>query len=122
MNDDFCPARLGRWLCTKRPHNIGLHVALDGDTVIWWGDLIPPNSGPASRRPGRAESPPAESQTPRDGEDNPSPDAKPARPPNPPIAGSPFTGDQCNECGSMRVIRTGTCGTCLGCGTSTGCG
>lgn len=33
-----------------------------------------------------------------------------------------FTGEMCQQCGSANVLRTGTCGTCADCGTSTSCG
>jgi len=32
-----------------------------------------------------------------------------------------FTGDICGLCGSMNVVKTGTCGACTNCGTTTGC-
>jgi len=41
----------------------------------------------------------------------------------PPLAGRElYTGDVCDNCGSFRMVRSGTCGTCLDCGTSGGCG
>ena len=33
---------------------------------------------------------------------------------------SGFTGDMCNECGNFRMVRTGTCLTCLDCGSTSG--
>lgn len=39
---------------------------------------------------------------------------KPARPES--------TGDCCDLCGSFRMVWTGTCKTCLDCGTAGGCG
>lgn len=33
-----------------------------------------------------------------------------------------FTGDPCTACGSLAVVRSGTCQTCQDCGTQTGCG
>lgn len=33
-----------------------------------------------------------------------------------------YTGDPCSYCGSMNVVRAGTCGHCLDCNNSTGCG
>lgn len=32
-----------------------------------------------------------------------------------------FTGDACDNCGSMKMQRTGHCNTCAECGTTTGC-
>lgn len=32
-----------------------------------------------------------------------------------------FTGEQCDNCGSMRVKKNGTCSVCLDCGHTTGC-
>ncbi len=32
-----------------------------------------------------------------------------------------FTGNFCPDCGSARMIRTGTCETCQDCGANTGC-
>jgi ClpX C4-type zinc finger len=45
----------------------------------------------------------------------------PARAPEGAIAGC-FTGDMCNDCGSFRMVRTGTCSTCLDCGGGGGMG
>jgi len=33
-----------------------------------------------------------------------------------------YTGDQCHECGSMSLVRTGSCLTCQQCGWNGGCG
>lgn len=35
--------------------------------------------------------------------------------------GSP-TGDVCKICGGFQLVRTGSCVTCMGCGTNEGCG
>ena len=32
-----------------------------------------------------------------------------------------FTGDDCAECGSMKMVRNGTCTKCLDCGSTSGC-
>lgn len=32
-----------------------------------------------------------------------------------------FTGNSCNECGSMQMVRNGTCEKCNSCGATTGC-
>lgn len=32
-----------------------------------------------------------------------------------------YTGDQCDNCNSMRMVHTGTCNTCQDCSTTTGC-
>ncbi len=32
-----------------------------------------------------------------------------------------YTGDACGECGSMKVVRNGTCTKCLDCGSTSGC-
>jgi ribonucleoside-diphosphate reductase alpha chain len=32
-----------------------------------------------------------------------------------------YTGDVCSECGSMKVVRNGTCTKCLDCGSTSGC-
>ena len=32
-----------------------------------------------------------------------------------------FTGDDCSECGSMKMVRNGTCTKCLDCGSTSGC-
>lgn len=32
-----------------------------------------------------------------------------------------FTGNSCNECGSMQMVRNGTCEKCNSCGSTTGC-
>lgn len=31
-----------------------------------------------------------------------------------------YSGDACNDCGSMRMVRTGTCLTCMDCGSTSG--
>lgn len=33
-----------------------------------------------------------------------------------------YTGSICDQCGSARMRRTGTCETCLDCGAAGGCG
>ena len=33
-----------------------------------------------------------------------------------------YTGESCQHCGGMYVVRTGTCSTCRSCGETTGCG
>ena len=35
--------------------------------------------------------------------------------------GNAYMGITCSFCGSVRVVRAGSCGTCLDCATSTGC-
>jgi len=35
--------------------------------------------------------------------------------------GNAYLGITCSFCGSVRVVRAGSCGTCLDCATSTGC-
>lgn len=32
-----------------------------------------------------------------------------------------FTGNSCNNCGSMQMVRNGTCEKCQSCGETTGC-
>ena len=32
-----------------------------------------------------------------------------------------YTGDACETCGSMAVVRNGTCTKCLDCGSTSGC-
>ncbi|XAI96317.1 class II ribonucleotide reductase [Microcystis phage Mae-JY30] len=32
-----------------------------------------------------------------------------------------FTGNQCASCGSMQMVRNGTCEKCNDCGATTGC-
>ena len=32
-----------------------------------------------------------------------------------------YTGDSCTECGSMTMVRNGTCLNCTTCGATTGC-
>lgn len=32
-----------------------------------------------------------------------------------------FTGEQCSNCASMKVVRAGSCAVCIDCGTTTGC-
>jgi ribonucleoside-diphosphate reductase alpha chain len=32
-----------------------------------------------------------------------------------------YTGDICPECGSMTMVRNGTCQKCITCGSTTGC-
>jgi ribonucleoside-diphosphate reductase alpha chain len=32
-----------------------------------------------------------------------------------------YTGDDCSECGSMKMVRNGTCTKCLDCGSTSGC-
>lgn len=32
-----------------------------------------------------------------------------------------FTGSSCNECGSLQMVRNGTCEKCNSCGATTGC-
>jgi ribonucleoside-diphosphate reductase alpha chain len=32
-----------------------------------------------------------------------------------------YTGDVCPECGSMTMVRNGTCQKCITCGSTTGC-
>jgi ribonucleoside-diphosphate reductase alpha chain len=37
-------------------------------------------------------------------------------------SGSGYTGSICDQCGSLRMRRTGTCETCMDCGNAGGCG
>lgn len=37
-----------------------------------------------------------------------------------PIAAG-YTGDTCATCNGMRLVRSGTCSTCMDCGSTTGC-
>ncbi len=37
------------------------------------------------------------------------------------MIGSGFTGNFCPDCGSARMVRSGTCETCQECGANTGC-
>ena len=112
MSDDgLCPstAFAGDFhvRCLKRPHQEGDHVSFHPDGgVVWW--------------PRREVIGTARERTPAEG----TPLAQRARETAPVGSGSPspFTGDQCQDCGSMNVVRTGTCGTCQNCGASTGCG
>lgn len=42
--------------------------------------------------------------------------------PQPPLAtGSGYTGDECPDCGGLRMRRNGTCTLCEDCGATTGC-
>ena len=41
--------------------------------------------------------------------------------PNQPLHGYGFTGDKCSDCGSLRMVQSGSCKKCLDCGTTTGC-
>lgn len=43
-----------------------------------------------------------------------------ARGPLPPRKSPKFSGDSCQTCGSMQMVRTGTCLTCQCCGDSSG--
>ena len=36
--------------------------------------------------------------------------------------GGGYTGSICDQCGGMRMRRTGTCETCMDCGNAGGCG
>jgi hypothetical protein len=36
------------------------------------------------------------------------------------LIGGGYTGDICDSCGSARMVRSGTCATCLDCGTASG--
>lgn len=38
------------------------------------------------------------------------------------IASYGFTGESCQQCQSMKMVRTGTCSTCQDCGFSPSCG
>jgi ClpX C4-type zinc finger len=39
----------------------------------------------------------------------------------PPLTGGDaYTGEMCDHCGNFRMIRTGTCSTCLDCGENSG--
>ena len=50
-------------------------------------------------------------------------DTLPATPtPEPTPIEQGFTGDMCDSCGGVRMVRTGTCATCMDCGTTGGCG
>lgn len=40
----------------------------------------------------------------------------------PVVAGAGYTGNPCKNCSSVRMIRAGSCETCLECGSSSGCG
>jgi len=33
-----------------------------------------------------------------------------------------YTGEHCDNCGGLEMVRTGACSTCQQCGTSGGCG
>lgn len=32
-----------------------------------------------------------------------------------------YTGEECGQCGSMKVVRNGSCVLCRDCGTTSGC-
>lgn len=123
-DDTYCSAHRSKLRCTKRPHSRGLHLAIDGDTVVWWGPLpVPPGgaSDPAGTPP--PASPSSQRQVRPSTDEVPAPDMVPIVMSPPPTKGpSPYTGDACVHCGSLRVIQDGTCGTCQDCGSSTGCG
>ena len=46
---------------------------------------------------------------------------EPKTPPPAPPSGV-YTGHTCQECGSARMVRSGTCETCQDCGATSGCG
>lgn len=48
-------------------------------------------------------------------------DPTPAPPSQLYAVGSGYTGDSCEICGSLRIVKSGTCGTCQDCGSTTGC-
>ena len=139
--------RLGgsKWLvCAKRHHEQGLHVSIGSDPVFWWASdehgqheattaeltaelallgrcdirADDPRDCAACRRAwaycrcdggpqamtlnGRADQPP------------PKQTAAMAREQG-------FTGEACGGCGSMRVVRNGSCLLCRSCGQTSGC-
>ncbi len=48
---------------------------------------------------------------------------KPSQPPKLTVhSGGGYTGSICDQCGSARMRRTGTCETCMDCGNAGGCG
>ena len=122
--------------CVKRPHGRGLHIGLapEGakDAKVYFfaegrlatQDEIAAEIGPLAGPP----DPPLGGGA---------PPAAPAAPVVPSSIESPrpvahsgrdqallsgFTGEACTKCQSMKVIRTGTCGTCTDCGETTSCG
>jgi hypothetical protein len=116
---DRCSATNGRLRCALRPHPVGDHVALvpEGEpgccTETW---ARGPSDGPtlADWAAGQEQTDALRAFV--AGRRSPSGEAK-AR-----SVGMGFTGDTCSNCGSMRMVRTGTCSTCQECGTTSGCG
>jgi len=126
--------RLGgsNWLvCAKRYHDQGLHVSIATDPVFWWASdehgqheattaelaaelallgrcdipLVPCDIGDkviALTLNGRAD------------QHTPKQTAAMAREQG-------FTGEACGGCGSMRVVRNGSCLLCRSCGQTSGC-
>lgn len=118
-----CEAMNGALRCALRPHPLGDHLALvpEGNPmarVETWART--PSDGPELS--GWLEAHGAE-LVPRGALLVAREDAMPAAPPP---AGPPrdlgYTGDPCPTCGSIAVVRTGTCATCQSCGSTSGCG
>ncbi len=123
-DDNYCPAHRGHLRCTKRPHSKGLHLAIDGSDVVWWGPLpVPPGGAAEPARTPPPSPPPPQRQVHASTDDVSAPAAVPiVMSPPPTDEHSPYSGEACQDCGSMRVVQDGTCGTCQDCGSSTGCG
>jgi hypothetical protein len=118
--------RSERIRCSKRPHARGLHVGLSPEgskdaRILFFADgrlatatEIHLELDPLAMEPVAQTSP------------DPAPplQASPLRPVSrtEQARASGYSGDTCHKCGSLKVIRTGTCGTCQDCGESTSCG
>ncbi len=61
-----------------------------------WAELIPADRPPAVRN-------------------------APARPTPTPAKAAGYSGEICSKCQGQRLVRAGTCQTCLDCGETTGC-
>lgn len=131
-----CTSMNGGMRCVLRPHLRGDHVGLEpwGDPnarTVWWDRLdrsnvtladvellssLAPRSHAEPEGRGEPTPPWAERSTIeiRAAAGVPSPTLVPLE--------ATWTGEICENCGSMRMLRTSKCSTCQDCGSSGGCG
>lgn len=141
MRDDRprCESVNGGLRCALRVHDLGNHLAFvpEGDPaarIEWWSRE---DASPGPGAPPAVEGSPVVYVGGAVVPTKPTPTLAPARVARPSVSRSPsaaarreaaaargagYTGEACTICGSLRVVRTGTCSTCQSCGSTTSCG
>lgn len=96
--------------CAKRPHAVGVHVAVSGAAVVW---PVGPREVGLHREPVGGwidETQPFVARK-----------SKPSLAQVQEARFKGFTGDACGHCGGLTLVPNGSCMKCTSCGTTTGC-